>query len=73
MPWGQSTVFERTTQCLEALDVDYVTLSPWYDVDHPQDVSRLYQELAGPDVQERVQPSRTFQVLRDVFALANPS
>jgi len=67
MPWGHSTVLERTVQCLNAMGVDFLTLRPWYDVDHPEDVQRLYTELAAHRGEDPYFHSRTFEVLRAIF------
>ena len=63
IPWGHSTVLEKTLEALSALSLNYHLLPPWYDVDHPEDVTRLHLELKDLRDRGEVYPRRTLEVL----------
>ena len=45
IPWGTPDVLSTTVQRLRAAGVSLELLDPWYDVDTPQDLDRLVEEL----------------------------
>jgi rSAM/selenodomain-associated transferase 1 len=45
VPWGTGDVLARTMSNLDAAALRYALLSPWYDVDRPEDLARLIAEL----------------------------
>lgn len=42
--WGSSSVFEQTINILKQLNLEYLTLDPWYDLDRPEDLERLFED-----------------------------
>jgi uncharacterized protein len=50
MPWSTSTILEITVRRARAADLRTVCVSPWFDVDTPEDLTRLRAALAeSPD------------------------
>ena len=43
--WGSGQVFDQTIQRLESTSLSYALLTPWYDIDHLEDLRTLHQEL----------------------------
>ena len=51
MPWSTSTILEITLQRARAAGLRTVCVNPWFDVDTPEDLTRLRAALAdSPDV-----------------------
>jgi hypothetical protein len=47
IPWSQSTTFASTLERLERRGLKVTTLDSWYDIDRPEDLERLWDELAS--------------------------
>jgi hypothetical protein len=64
MPWGTERVLAITRQRIKDGRITHRELAPWYDVDTPADVARLWKDLqhmkakGAPDL-----PRRTFHLL----------
>lgn len=43
IPWGGDNTYEKTTERLNAYGVSFAALEPWFDVDRPDDVKKLYE------------------------------
>ena len=53
--WGSSSVWEQTKTKIRALQWSQLQLPPWYDIDRPEDVTRLLEDLANhPDLKHAV-------------------
>lgn len=62
LPWSQSTTFARTWRRLTETGLNPAKLDPWYDIDWPEDLDRLREDLAAKTI---VAP-RTARVLADL-------
>jgi uncharacterized protein len=47
--WGTPEVLQRTCEAAEALGIAVERISPWYDVDSPGDLRRVWRSLAAAD------------------------
>lgn len=45
MPWGTDKVLSITRQRVKSSKIPHAELPPWYDVDTPDDVARLWSDL----------------------------
>ncbi len=68
MPWGGPEVFSRTIDGLERAGVTYDLLPFWYDVDRPEDISRLWSHLAWLRRQNIPLPERTVRFIEGLQA-----
>lgn len=52
MPWGTGKVLSITRQRLKSSGIAHAELPPWYDVDTPSDVERLWNDLRHADARQ---------------------
>jgi hypothetical protein len=45
--WGTPEVLERTCEAAEALGIAVERIAPWYDVDSPGDLSRVWRSVTA--------------------------
>ncbi len=50
VPWSQKNTYDRTLSRLEQAGANVAVLKPWFDVDHPEDVTRLSALLEKGDI-----------------------
>ncbi len=63
VPWSTAAVLDRTVERLEGAGIPYRVLESAYDVDRPEDLDRLRQDLATRDVAAEDFPSATARAL----------
>ncbi|HET6374180.1 MAG TPA: TIGR04282 family arsenosugar biosynthesis glycosyltransferase [Candidatus Polarisedimenticolia bacterium] len=64
VPWGTEKVLSITRQRIKDGGISHHELSPWYDVDTPDDVARLWIDLQHMNAKgPHDLPRRTFQLL----------
>lgn len=64
IPWSTAAVMERTLQRLHAVGASVAVLETFYDVDRPEDVARLFRDLAARDPEAEDFPRATARALR---------
>ncbi|MGE0103724.1 MAG: TIGR04282 family arsenosugar biosynthesis glycosyltransferase [Blastocatellales bacterium] len=67
IPWSTPAVLDETRKRAAASSLELVELPPWYDVDSPDDLERLREELA----EDRTVAANTRRCLRHLDKLRN--
>lgn len=68
IPWSTARVLDATVARFERLGLRWRALAPAYDVDRPDDVSRLRRDLDARDPRDEDFPAATARVLRTTAA-----
>jgi rSAM/selenodomain-associated transferase 1 len=66
MAWGTDHVFQKTVEQLKADQWSYHLLPPWYDIDRPEDMTRLKEQLNLMRKEGIVLPIQTNQFLQSI-------
>jgi rSAM/selenodomain-associated transferase 1 len=60
--WSSPKVYEQTRQNIERLKINLKLVPAWYDVDAPEDLRRLREEISGDETAQKIAP-QTFRWL----------
>ena len=60
--WSSPKVFEQTARNIERLKIKLKLVPAWYDVDAPDDLRRLRDEISGDETAQKIAP-QTFRWL----------
>lgn len=71
IPWGTADVLSVTVRRLQDAGIGFELLDPWYDVDTPEDLDRLIEELRELERRPRARvPRRTRDLLLPAIGAA---
>ena len=62
--WSSPRVFEQTTRNVERLKINLKLVPSWFDVDAPEDLRRLREEITTDKTVQKIAP-QTFRWLRE--------
>jgi rSAM/selenodomain-associated transferase 1 len=68
IPWSTESTLRVTRERMREAGLSVAILSPSYDVDQPEDLARLRDDLLSRDATEPDYPSSTARALAEVFA-----
>lgn len=70
--WSTAQTFEQTKRNFERLNYNLREIPPWYDVDNPEDLRKLFTEFQTDERARKIAP-RTFEWLTNQKIFSKPN